>query len=153
MAYDTKDSGKIRRNELSYLPLGVKAVLGWRLPSTEEIREYKNEYMRSQFAKGADEAKAFDFGAGIKLLVEIQDGDWSDNGKPISSNPESPDYRADWKDVVGKIDIARIMIAGLADAVFGGLFDRGEVSPEPVPFPKNSEGSPSPVTKDAGKSA
>lgn len=140
MPYDTQDSGKTRKNNLSYLPLGVNAVIEWRLPTTEEIREYKNEYMRSQLVKGSDKAKAFDFEQGIKIVTGIREGDWSDNGKPISSNPDSPDFREDWKAVISTIDVFRIMIAGLADAVFGGLFDRGEVIEAPVPFPKSSGG-------------
>jgi len=102
---------------------GVEVGVFHREPTTEEIHKYNSEAIRrkGQNVKFRHSKAQFKFGA--KILKGIVEGDFGvpdQDGKivPISSDPESPDYRQDWKALLLKM--APAVVITLAAAVFGG---------------------------------
>jgi len=92
--------------------------LHYRLPTTEE----RLEYQRACLVQDGDEVR-FDPGQarvdfGLLVLTGIRDGDFAADGKPISSNPDSPDYREDWKILLRAT--ASDLLGALGMAVFEG---------------------------------
>jgi hypothetical protein len=55
---------------------------------------------------------------GLKILIGIKDDQFGVGGKPISSDPQSPDYREDWKELLKQY--APDLISLFAVDVFDG---------------------------------
>lgn len=102
---------------------GVEVGVFHREPTTEEIHRYNNEAIirKGQNVKFRQTQAQFKFGA--KILKGIVEGDFGAPGPdgklvPVSSNPESPDFREDWKQLVLKR--APAVVITLGSAIFGG---------------------------------
>lgn len=114
---------KTETNELSLYDhiSGSDIVLTYRMPTTQEREGYANasvkrtrKGMKFQVVQARQEF-------GLKILAGIREGDFEvEDGKggwtPLSSDPESPNYREDWKAVVG--ELAPDLVQALAGHVF-----------------------------------
>jgi hypothetical protein len=118
-------------------PTGEEMHLDWRLPTTAEIRAYTSDFYRAASEKETKDPD-FPLSYGLAVLIGIRDNEWGIEGKPVSSNPDSPDYRSDWKEALAKNDLARIIITGLAAVAFGGARLKAEDEKKPVPFGTSS---------------
>ncbi|WKZ32924.1 MAG: hypothetical protein QY316_00525 [Thermodesulfobacteriota bacterium] len=122
---------------------GSEIELYYRNPTSREEALYQSRLMKKKGGKIV--VRSFDVRAefGLKILTGFRTGDFGVGGEPISSDPNDPNYRDDWKMIVaeGASDIVRT----LALAVFEGVrvdsaddIDIEEViDEEPAPLEKN----------------
>jgi len=114
--------------KLTYAALDLSVVLSWRFPATEEHVGYQIDKYRK--------TEGFRLSAGLNILTGIRDGDFGVEGNPLSSNPDSPDYRADWKDALKGNPTAAKIIEDLAYTVFEETLVMPDREPT-VPFVKS----------------
>ncbi len=72
----------------------------YRRPTTEEIVAYNSRLFQKKNGKVINNVVPTRIEMGLKILTGVQDGVFTLNGKPISSDPSSPDYYADWKNLL-----------------------------------------------------
>ncbi|MBE7415080.1 MAG: hypothetical protein HS130_07600 [Deltaproteobacteria bacterium] len=98
---------------------GSEIELYYRNPTSREEALYNARLVKKKGAKIV--IRSFDVREefGLKILTGFRTGDFGVDGKPISSDPNDPDYRDDWKRIVaeGASDIVRT----LALTVFEGV--------------------------------
>ena len=78
---------------------GTEVGLYRRTPTTKERLDYQAATIQSKKNR-----LAIDHGArlkyGVALVTGIRDGDLGFEGKPLSADPASPNYRSDWKEIL-----------------------------------------------------
>ncbi len=72
----------------------------YRRPTTEEIIAYNSRLFQKRNGKVINNVVPTRIEMGLKVLTGVQDGVFTLNGKPISSDPASPDFYADWKNIL-----------------------------------------------------
>jgi hypothetical protein len=132
---DLSKNDEIITTELTVLSLGVTVRMKHRLPDTEEVRAYRNETYRANADKDGKKNPQLDYG--LAILTGIQDGDFGIDGKPLSSDPASPDYKENWKDLLKLNKTAARMICELANIAFDGTLIRRGGDEKEVPFVKS----------------
>jgi hypothetical protein len=124
----------IQKAVLTYDATGEKVVFFYRMATTSELRDYLTE--RARVDTELDKVDVdFPCNHAIKVIVGINDSEWCVDGTAISSNPESPDYRKDWKELLYQQDIAKRMLQGLIMPAFFPV--SMEVVKDELPFGKN----------------
>jgi len=111
---------------------GGKIKIKYRMPTTEERIKYSNSQVNRHGRKIesiiGDTRQKF----GKIILAGITDGDFVKAGnKPLSSNEDSSNYDAGWKEIVAKY--APDVIAMLAMHVFENALSRTEPDDEEDP--------------------
>ncbi len=126
---------------------GSDIELYYRNPTTEEEIAYHNKLLKRQGRKMVLNIFETRLEIGLKILTGFREGDFGLNGKPISSDPQSPNYCENWKELLK--ENAADIITAFAYAVFEGTrADTGtgfEIEFESedediIPFQKNSKG-------------
>jgi hypothetical protein len=121
---------------------GGKIVLHYATPTATQVKVYRQQSITRKNGKvifnNFDPALRF----GLEILTGFEEGAFGYDGQPISSDPASPNYRPDWKDLLK--DTASDVVTLFAQSVFDGLragkadedltFGEGEVAEEPVPL-------------------
>lgn len=105
---------------------GTKIELEYRMPTTQEMVQYQARQVHR--ANGKVILRPFEtrLDYGIKILTGIRDGDFGYEGKPISCNPTSADYKENWKELLK--ESAADIVTTLAITVFeGARVDTGEI--------------------------
>ena len=103
---------------------GVEVGVYHREPETEEIHQYNNEAIRRKGQKVTFRQTQAQYKFGAKILKGLVEGAFGvpdEEGKklvPVSSDPASPDYRQDWKELLLKR--APAVVITLGAAIFGG---------------------------------
>ena len=69
----------------------------YRRPTTEEIVAYNKNLFQKRNGKVVNNVVPVRIEMGLKILTGVQDGVFSFNGKPVSSDPTSSDYYPDWR--------------------------------------------------------
>lgn len=125
---------------------GTQIELTYRNPTTQEEIDYQAKAYKRK-------GKKFYVNTGVKIksaldiLTGFRQGDFGIDGKPISSDPESPNYYPEWKDLLVK-SATHILIA-FATAVFDGTRADSEIAGDleyvaiegddnDIPLPKSS---------------
>lgn len=72
----------------------------YRRPTTEEIIAYNKGLFIKKNGKVINNVVPTRIEMGLRILTGVQDGVFSLNGKAISSDPGSPDYYPDWKNLL-----------------------------------------------------
>ncbi len=72
----------------------------YRRPTTEEIVAYNSRLFQKRNGKVINNVVPTRIEMGLKVLTGVQDGVFTLNGQPISSDPASPDFYADWKNIL-----------------------------------------------------
>ncbi len=72
----------------------------YRRPTTEEIIAYNSRLFQKRNGKVINNVVPTRIEMGSKILTGVQDGVFTVNGKPISSDPSSPDFYSDWKNLL-----------------------------------------------------
>jgi hypothetical protein len=104
---------------------GGSITLEFRPPTMEERIKFANSLVtrhgrKVEYTQGETRSKY-----GFKILTGITDGEFAKPGNiPISSNPQSADFTADWKELVAKY--APDVIAMLAMHVFENALSKVE---------------------------
>ncbi len=74
--------------------------LYYRRPTTEEIISYNSRLFQKKNGKVINNVVPTRIEMGLRILTGLQDGVFTLNGKPVSSDPNSPDYYPAWKDLL-----------------------------------------------------
>jgi len=120
---------------------GEEVEITHRLPTTQEEIEFQRKTFRRREKKSIspeDIAKnlaeiRIDFG--LRIVTGFKEGDFGVDGKPISSDPVSPNFYQDWKNLLR--EKAPRILAALAVAVFEGGRVRAAEEEEESPFPSS----------------
>ena len=96
---------------------GTEIELYYRNPTTQEEVEYQSKLYKRKGNKLILHPKV-KVDLGLAILTGFREGDFGVAGKPISSDPESPNYRKDWKDLLGRM--ASDIISTFATVVYEG---------------------------------
>ncbi len=125
---------------------GSEIELYYRNPATQEEVEYQAKLFKRQGKKVLINAFSTRLEMGLKILTGFREGDFGIKGKPIASDPQSPNYKENWKDLLK--DSAADIITAFSFAVFEGArldtgietdFEIAGETEEIIPFPKSSE--------------
>lgn len=95
---------------------GSTLTVYYRLPMPEERISYSNSIVKRKGKKIITQVGETRLKYGRAILTGIKDGDFSAGKKPLSSNPDSPDYNPAWKSFVEKYAADILMV--LAATVF-----------------------------------
>lgn len=79
---------------------GTEIELYYRNPTTQEEVQYQARLIKRQGKKILINAFETRLEMGLKILTGFRDGDFGYDGKPIASEPSSPNYREDWKELL-----------------------------------------------------
>lgn len=109
---------------------GSTLELYYRNPTTEEEAGYQVKMVKRQGKKVILNLHPTRIEYGLKVLTGFREGDFGLDGKVISSDPSSENYREDWKELFkqGASDI----IAILGRTVFEGATVEGNVDIEEI---------------------
>ncbi len=125
---------------------GSEIELYYRNPTTQEEVEYQAKLFKRQGKKVLINAFSTRLEMGLKILTGFREGDFGIEGKPIASDPQSPNYKENWKDLLK--DSAADIITAFSFSVFEGArldtgqevdFELAGETEEIIPFPKSSE--------------
>ncbi len=81
---------------------GSKVRLFYRTPTTEERIGYQAEMVQRKGSKVLDRSAQTRIKYAMSILTGFREGDFGSQGKPISSEPDSPNYLPDWKERIAK---------------------------------------------------
>lgn len=132
---------------------GTDIMLYYRNPSTQEEVRYQSKLFKRQGRKLMINAYDTRLEMGLKILTGFREGDFGVKGEPISSDPQSPHYRENWKELL-KTHAADIVTAFAFQVFEGARPDMGmeidfgangdeieaEEAVEAPPLAKSSEG-------------
>ena len=96
---------------------GTDIELYYRNPTTQEEVEYQSKLYKRKGNKLILNPRV-KVNLGLAILTGFREGDFGVAGSPISSDVESPNYREDWKDLLGRM--ASDIISTFATVVFEG---------------------------------
>lgn len=107
-------------NELAVTLDGEPITIYYRQPTTLEVLAYNRDLYDFD---GADKGKpkmnyAVMVDAALKVITGWSDGAFGYDGQPISADPNSPDYREDWRALL-KDSETRLLLS-IAGQVFSG---------------------------------
>lgn len=92
-----EDLGSTRNIARIYSPVsGETKEFYYRTPTTEELTEYSSNLFKRKGRKMENKAIKTRIRMAKKILTGFRDGDFGINKKPISSDPDSPDYYPQW---------------------------------------------------------
>jgi hypothetical protein len=116
-----RDLKKTDRNRIAFRD-GVSdtvIVMFYSTPSASQIKAYRQQSIRRKGNKVVmdtfDPAMRF----GLDIITGFEDGAFGYDGKPISSDTESPNYRSDWKDLLK--EVAADIVTMVAAVAFDGV--------------------------------
>lgn len=104
-------------------PEGEEDGLFYRTPTTDEVHAHQNEATQYVRGKPKNRKSQADLKFGKKVCIGIREKNFDmedDNGEIrfISSDPQSPDYREDWKALIEEMQPTDFIALGAH--VFGG---------------------------------
>jgi hypothetical protein len=97
---------------------GTEIQLFYRNPLTEEEVAYQAALYRKHGKKVRLNSYEARLKYGLKILTGFREGDFGQDGAPISADPASPYYRENWKDLLR--DEAPDIVTTFAFAIFEG---------------------------------
>lgn len=116
-----------------------KLAVYYSTPTSSQVRAYRQASLK----KKGNRVVFDNFDAAVKYGLEIMtgfdDGAFGIDGKPISSDPESPMYYPEWKDLLRDtaIDVILAVAAVAFDGVRAGVGDV-DIGEEVLPLVKTS---------------
>ena len=96
---------------------GTEIELYYRNPTTQEEVEYQSKLYKRKGNKLILNPRV-KVNLGLAILTGFREGDFGVAGSPISSDVESPNYREDWKDLLGRM--ASDIVSTFATVVYEG---------------------------------
>jgi hypothetical protein len=125
-------------------PTGDKIGIFYSTPTSPQFKAYRQAVVKRKGDKVVMDTWNPAVKFGLEIITGFDDGSFGYDGSPISSNPESPQYREDWKDLLA--ETAPDIIALVANVAFDGVkidkadsgieFD-GEDVEDAIPLQKN----------------
>ncbi|MFA4871375.1 MAG: hypothetical protein WC623_24465 [Pedobacter sp.] len=123
---------------------GTDIELYYRTPTTSEEVEYQHLLVKRQGRKVIINPFEARLEMGLRILTGFSEGSFGIDGKAISSEPENPNYKENWKDLLK--ETASDIITTFAFTIFeGARIDTGtdfeiEEKDDVPPFQKKSKG-------------
>ena len=111
------DASAVNKIVISDARSGTEIELYYRNPTTQEEVEYQSKLYKRKGNKLILNPKV-KVDLGLAILTGFREGDFGVAGRPISSDPESPNYREDWKDLLGRM--ASDIVSTFATVVYEG---------------------------------
>lgn len=98
---------------------GEKIGIYYSTPTTSQIKAYRQASVRRKGNKV--KVSTFDPSLkwGLAIITGFDEGSFGFDGEPISSDPDSPNYREDWKDLLAETAADIVTIVG--STVFDGV--------------------------------
>jgi len=96
---------------------GTEIELYYRNPTTQEEVEYQSKLYKRKGNKLILNPKV-KVDLGLAILTGFREGDFGVAGRPISSDMKSPNYREDWRELLGRM--ASDIISTFATVVYEG---------------------------------
>ena len=96
---------------------GTEIELYYRNPTTQEEVEYQSKLYKRKGNKLILNPRV-KVNLGLAILTGFREGDFGVADRPISSDVDSPNYREDWKDLLGRM--ASDIISTFATVVYEG---------------------------------
>jgi hypothetical protein len=153
-----RDLKRVDNNKATFIdgPSGGDVSMYYRTPTNKERIAYSGETLTRKAGKIASQATAAGLKWGAKIMTGIEDGDFLNGGKPISSNEGSEGYDPEWKRLV--LLTAGDLVQALAQLAFSGIGvkyededDDGEGSEIDMSgIPGMEDDEPEPDKADAG---
>lgn len=117
-----RDLKRSTANVLTVTADGEAFDLYYRQPTTSEVIAYNRDLYEFTIEGRVASTPRMNYHVLIRSALDVITG-WSEgafgvDGQPISADPQSPQYRADWKALLEDTE-SRILI-GVATQVFGG---------------------------------
>jgi hypothetical protein len=105
------------------MPDGDEIGVYYRSPETKELHGYNNEAIQRKRNQVTFRHSQAQLKYGKLIITGLREGDFGfedDGGRaaPVSTHPDSPNYRKDWLELLEKND--PVVIIGLGAHVFGG---------------------------------
>lgn len=124
-----RDLTKFDDNTLELLDSisGSSILLTYRTPTTSDRVRYQSRRFRKEGDKLINCSRKAAIEAAAGVLAGIRDGDFTcgrgpdNNPIPLSSDPTSPHYREDWKELI--VDMAGDLLFILGNNLFEGQID------------------------------
>jgi len=98
---------------------GSEVTMFYRLPTTSDRVEFEAASYQREGDKMIDNTPQARIDSALKILTGFSEGSFGYGGQPISSDPSSPHYREDWKDLIR--ETASDLLSALSLKVFMGL--------------------------------
>ncbi len=120
---------------------GDQVQFFYRIPLPSEIQAYASASIMRKGGKIVINAVDPKIKYGLDILTGVREGDFIYGGKPLSSDPKSPNFREDWKAILK--EKAPDLIIFFAAQVFDGSrvveteIESGEALEDAIPFPKS----------------
>ncbi|MDI9559676.1 MAG: hypothetical protein QM235_00600 [Pseudomonadota bacterium] len=111
------DASAVNKIVINDARSGTEIELYYRNPTTQEEVEYQTKLYKRKSNKLIMNPK-IKLDLGLAILTGFREGDFGVKGKPISSDPESPNYYEDWKGLLART--ASDIISTFATVVFEG---------------------------------
>jgi hypothetical protein len=147
------DLTKSTRNllEIRHAASGTVVGLFYRTPTTQERVGYSKGHTKRVGNKMVDSSFENRLKYARKICTGIREGDFGYEGRPVSSDPESADYREDWKALLE--EMAADLLTVLAIIIFEGTFRNVDIEGDEEESPEDGEGEdvpPLPRSSDGG---
>lgn len=137
-------------------PLPVQVMVGGKVkeftvyyatPKTSRMAALHSARMKWKGGKPVFNAFHPSIQFGLEVLTGVEDGVLTLDGAPISTDPGSPNYRADWKDILRGLVEDNASIAGMLQVVTSVAFDGVKASGVDIDVEEEGEevGKPSPL--------
>ncbi len=98
---------------------GSEVTMFYRLPTTSDRVEFEAASYHREGDKMIDTTPQARIDSALKILTGFSEGSFGYDGQPISSDPSSPHYREDWKDLIR--ETGSDLLSALSLKVFMGL--------------------------------
>jgi hypothetical protein len=127
---------------------GGKVVLYYRLPSTRERIAFQKGCYKEKNGKLVNQTVAARAAYGELILTGVRDGDFVFGDTPISSDPTSPNYRKEWKELVSAtagdllITLGMHVFEGTIQNLMQTLADKPATEPPPAGDDEEEVGLP-----------
>jgi hypothetical protein len=105
--------------EIYVAAAGKKLGIYYRPPKPSEAIGYSSALLKRKGNKIQSNEYKTRLEYGLRIITGVREGDYGYGGKLLSSDPSSPDYREDWKELLARI--AHLHIVAVAVVAFEGV--------------------------------
>ena len=117
---------------------GAKIKLFYRTPTTQERIDFTKAILIKKNGKLIDNSFEAHIKYGAMILTGFESGVYALDGKLISSDPESPEFYPDWKDLIA--EVAPHHFRALCSIVFDGVSQAPHIMEEESEAADDSKG-------------
>ncbi|MDH5524441.1 MAG: hypothetical protein OEY01_10685 [Desulfobulbaceae bacterium] len=134
---------------------GSELVVYYRMPTATERLHYSNKSVVREGGKVVFNHGPVRQEYGMKIFVGFKDGDFADaDGNPMSSDPQSPHYNKNWRDLIEKyaadiVEVLALFVFESSVAVKRNPTEKPKPDPEELPGDGEPGQAETPAPDDA----